>query len=65
MTGIIKTYLSEKGYGFIRSDVDQREYFFHHSCCVTPFAELDNGKKVMFEVVSSPKGPRAEEVRLL
>lgn len=65
MTGTIKSQLQEKGYGFIKSDEDGREYFFHSSCCLGNFTELSPGRKVQFEVATSPKGPRAEDVSLL
>ena len=62
MTGTIKTLRSEKGFGFIRCE--EKEYFFHHtgveSGSVDDFRE---GDTVDFDVVDSPKGPRAERVR--
>jgi len=64
MIGTIKTLMSEKGFGFIRG-TDNNEYFFHRSACIDEFDRLTNGKKVEFDVTSSAKGPRAENVRLI
>lgn len=65
MTGQIKNNLKEKGYGFIVSDENGKEYFFHNSCCIDSFSSLTPGRKVQFDIVISPKGPRAEDVRLI
>lgn len=64
MTGTIKQIMTDKLYGFINGE-DGKSYFFHHSGCVTPFPELKSGRKVSFESVTSPKGPRAEGVSLM
>lgn len=63
MTGTIKT-INEKGYGFISEALTGKEYFFHRSGCITNFDNLTRGSKVVFVTVDSPKGPRAEDVRL-
>lgn len=64
MNGTVKSCMEVKGYGFIKG-TDGKEYFFHQSCCIVPMSSLTPGKKVEFEVVSSPKGPRAEDVNLV
>jgi len=67
MNGIIKTL--KKTFGFIRSDRGL-EYFFHaRSMDATSNVKLEGlreGDRVTFEeeVTQSPKGPRAERVRL-
>ncbi len=63
MTGTIKQQ-TDKGYGFIRAE-DRQEYFFHRSSCIDPFENLTPGTKVEFDVAKSPKGPRAENVKLV
>ena len=60
--GTIKKVISERGFGFIAAD-DGKEYFFHRD----GFPEFDSvrgGEKVSFQVESSPKGPRANQVKL-
>jgi CspA family cold shock protein len=65
MTGTIKRLVSDKGFGFILAG-DGAEYFFHSSACVTaPFDTLREGQDVTFDVGQGPKGPRAENVRLV
>jgi cold shock protein len=65
MTGTIKRLVSDKGFGFILAG-DGAEYFFHSSACATaPFDSLREGQDVTFDVGQGPKGPRAENVRLV
>ncbi|MDD4980834.1 MAG: cold shock domain-containing protein [Candidatus Omnitrophica bacterium] len=64
-TGKIKKLVRERGFGFI-SDTDGRELFFHQSSIVdAQFTDLTEDKEVTFEVESSPKGPRAINVRIV
>ena len=65
MNGEIKRVLLEKGFCFIRGE-DGIEYFAHSSAflAVTVFEALRQGQRVTFEPARSPKGPRAEQVRL-
>ena len=61
--GTIKK-LAEKGFGFISSD--QGDMFFHMSSLVdVEFEELSVGQAVEYEVGDGPKGPRAENVRVV
>jgi len=60
LTGTIKRIVGDKGFGFI--GVDGVDYFFHQSCC-DDFKQLQQGDRVSFVVVRSPKGPRADRVR--
>lgn len=65
MEGIVKRIVLDRGFGFIKAG-DGVEYFFHRSTVVDgSFSGLREGQKVSFEISSSPKGPRAEEVRVL
>ena len=63
MNGSIKT-LTEKGFGFITPDGQDKDVFFHQSALVeVTYAELQVGDKVSFDIEDSPKGPRAANVR--
>jgi cold shock CspA family protein len=68
MNGTISRMMIDKRYGFIKSDEDRRDYFFHSEDCVEDFDDLanivDSGQrvKVSFDSVPSPKGPRAGNV---
>ena len=64
MNGTIKTK-TDKGFGFISREGETKELFFHSNDLVdVTFDELQVGSEVMFDVVDSPKGPRAENVKL-
>ena len=63
-TGKIKKLVRERGFGFI-SDTDGREVFFHQSSLIeAQFDALTENQDVTFEVETSPKGPRAVNVRI-
>ena len=56
--------LTDKGFGFIKRDGQERDLFFHSNELVnTTFDELREGDRVSFEVADSPKGPNAVKVR--
>ena len=61
--GTIKKLVIERGFGFIAAE-DGKEYFFHRSGTEGDFDSLNGGEKVTFEIEQSPKGPRAQTVRL-
>ncbi|MCC7125638.1 MAG: cold shock domain-containing protein [Acidobacteria bacterium] len=63
--GTIKRLVSDKGFGFVLAE-DGNEYFFHSSACVNArFADLREGQAVTFERGQGPKGPRAENVKVV
>ncbi len=65
MTGTIKT-LTEKGFGFITVEGQEKEIFFHSSALVgVTFDQLAVGNTVSFETEDSEKGPRAVNVQLV
>ena len=63
-TGTIKKVISDRGFGFIAAE-DEKEYFFHRGGLDSSidFDRLSGGERVTFEIESSPKGPRAVQVR--
>ena len=61
--GTIKK-LTDKGFGFISGD--NGELFFHNSALDgVNFDDLREGQAVEFTEGSGPKGPRAENVRVV
>ncbi|MCE9544839.1 MAG: cold shock domain-containing protein [Planctomycetia bacterium] len=62
--GTIKKLISEKGFGFIQGE--RGELFFHHSAVQGgQFDMLHEGQRVEYEEGSGPKGPRAENVKVV
>ncbi len=62
MTGTVKWFNSEKGYGFITSD-EGNDIFVHYSAINQEgFKTLNEGDKVEFEVVEGDRGPQASNV---
>lgn len=61
--GTIKKLVSERGFGFIAAE-DGKEYFFHRDG-MDSFDSLQGGESVTFEIEASPKGPRANQVKLV
>jgi len=62
MQGVIKS-LTEKGFGFITPEGQDKDVFFHSTALVdVTFDQLQVGDTVTFEVEQSEKGPRAVNV---
>jgi CspA family cold shock protein len=63
-TGTIKKVVADRGFGFIVGE-DAKEYFFHRGGldATIDFDRLAGGERVAFDIESSPKGPRATNVR--
>lgn len=66
MKGIIKTYLFEKEYGFIKGD-DKKDYFFHKSSLKDKNQQdkLSEGLYLEFEQKATPKGYSAVNISIL
>jgi CspA family cold shock protein len=61
--GVIKT-LTERGFGFISREGEEKDLFFHSRSLVDGlmYDHLKVGDAVTFDVVTTQKGPAAENV---
>lgn len=69
MKGTVKNILPDRNFGFIKAS-NSAEYFFHREDynghwddLKSDVRTLENSIEVTFDVVDSPKGPRAANVR--
>jgi len=66
MTGKVKKFSKEKGYGFITKE-DGTDVFFHYSQIIMPngetYREIDEGANVEFDEVQAERGPQAHNVK--
>ena len=63
MTGKVKWFKAEKGYGFIVVEGQSKDIFVHFSAIQADgFKTLNEGQQVEFEIEDGPKGPQASNV---
>ena len=62
--GTIKR-ITDKGFGFIENGTGKDMFFHSSSLEDVTYDELREGQKVSYNVGQGPKGPRAENVRLI
>jgi len=63
MEGIIKTLVTDKGFGFITVDGEDKDLFFHkNELSGVSYEDLKEGDRVSFEKADSEKGPNAVSV---
>jgi CspA family cold shock protein len=63
ITGTVKWFNDQKGFGFITPENGQKDCFVHFSAIQSQgFRSLAEGDRVEFEVVQGQKGPAAENV---
>lgn len=56
--------VTDKGFGFISVEGQEKDLFFHSNELVNvAFDDLREGDKVEFEIGESPKGPNAIQVK--
>ena len=66
MTGVIKTIVKGRDFGFINPDDGSDDVFFHRSRLAPKvvFEDLREGDEVEFQVRSGEKGPQAFDLKL-
>ncbi len=69
VTGTVKWFNDEKGFGFIKYEGAQggQDVFVHHKSIqgVTGRRTLHENQKVSFEITEGKKGPQAENVTII
>jgi len=66
ITGTVKWFNDQKGFGFITREDGQKDCFVHHSAIQGDgFKSLAEGDRVEFDVVQGQKGPAADNVTKL
>jgi CspA family cold shock protein len=62
VTGVVKWFNSEKGYGFIQPE-NGPDVFVHYSAIQSGgYRSLEEGERVEFVITQGQKGPQASEV---
>jgi CspA family cold shock protein len=63
LTGVVKWFSNQKGYGFITPDNGGKDVFVHHSAISGEgYKTLSEAQKVKFQIASTDKGDQASNV---
>lgn len=66
VTGVVKWFNDDKGYGFIKQDNGGSDVFVHFRAIIGEnFRKLVEGQKVSFDIEQGQKGPQAANVRAM
>lgn len=64
--GTVKWFNADKGYGFIAPNDGSADVFVHYSEIKgSGFRSLEENQAVSYEVGDGPKGPQAQDVRVV
>ena len=61
MKGTVKFFNEGKGYGFVHSEKDDKDYFVHISG-IADGVKITEGDEVTFDVEEGDRGPKAVNV---
>lgn len=65
-TGKVKWFKSDKGYGFITMEDQDKDIFVHFSSInAEGFKTLQEGQTVEFDIVEGDRGPQATNVTVI
>lgn len=63
VTGVVKWFSNQKGYGFITRENGGKDVFVHHTAIAGDgYKTLAEGQKVKFQIAHSEKGDQASNV---
>ncbi len=62
MKGNIKRMISDKGYGFITVEGEEKDLFFHRTGVQGEFDDLNEGDEVEFDLEETDRGTQANNV---
>lgn len=63
LTGVVKWFSNQKGYGFITPDNGGKDVFVHHTAITGEgYKTLSEGQKVKFQIARTDKGDQASNV---
>lgn len=66
VTGTVKWFNDQKGFGFLTREDGEKDCFVHYTAIQgSGFKSLKEGERVEFDVVQGDKGPAAENVRMV
>jgi len=65
MTGTVKSFNKQKGYGFISVEGKEDIFFHYSSLQMEGFKTVEVGQKVEFDLEESDKGLKAKNVKVV
>lgn len=65
MTGTVKWFNADKGFGFITTDEGDDVFAHFSQINKEGFKTLEEGQKVSFDVVEGAKGPQASNITVI
>jgi cold shock protein len=64
VTGVVKWFNADKGFGFITPEDGSKDLFVHHTGIQGDgYKSLDEGVKVSYDAEAGDKGPKAVNVK--